>query len=446
MDHLRRNFIKSSLFLGGMILTDPINRIRDIRVFSTGSRKSSDNLVPRKGETFNESFVFPDEATGRLTRRLTSFRQFNQKPTYHLSSGFSKDDRYLVFCTWNPGGASALIRSDITTGDCWVIDRAGPDERFQFTSGNSLEIIPNTDLTVIRYGQFIRIYHLQTGEIVQDISSNGKGFFSGAAGTCDGKHLIVIRNDHDFDYRRDNGKKDPNKALGYNILRVDLDTGDWEDLFRDEAFRGGHSIPSPVNPDLLLYHRDSSPKFGHGGDYGKTSRDWILNMRTSQLTEIRPRDPSKFTWHGNWSHKGDHIYYHGPSGDQSMREKYEEIGSPYKDGPGTRHFIGVAAMDGSIVWEKQYPYLYYGHVSSHRLQNTIIIDNLLAYEFLSGIHWEERDADGNPRIELLAKHNSTYAPGAQTRHPHSQMTSDGKWISYNAQFDDRSDVYVVKMS
>ena len=75
----------------------------------------------------------------------------------------------------------------------------------------------------------------------------------------------------------------------------------------------------------------------------------------------------------------------------------------------------------------------------------IIVDNLLAYEYLSGIHWEDRDSDDNPRIELLAKHNSTYAPGAQTRHPHSQMTSDGKWISYNSQFDHRSYVYVIKM-
>jgi hypothetical protein len=47
--------------------------------------------IPQKSEEFNESFVFQDEATGRLTRRLTSYRQFNQKPTYHLNDGFSND-------------------------------------------------------------------------------------------------------------------------------------------------------------------------------------------------------------------------------------------------------------------------------------------------------------------------------------------------------------------
>ena len=75
----------------------------------------------------------------------------------------------------------------------------------------------------------------------------------------------------------------------------------------------------------------------------------------------------------------------------------------------------------------------------------IIVDNLITYEYLTGIHWEDLNSDGLPMIEILAKHNSTFAPGAQTRHPHTQMTWDGKWMSYNSQFYDKSDVYVVKM-
>ena len=440
----RRKILKSSLLIGGLATTKP-EKLFSINIISGKAAIKKKSRIPQKGEEFNESFEFPDEATARLTRRLTSNRQFNQKPTYHLSSGFSPDDQYLTFCTWNEGEASALVRANIENGDCKVFDYAKAGAEFEFTSGNSLEMIPKTNFTVIRYGQSIRIYDIFSGEIIFSKNSDGKGYFSGAAGTCDGKSLIVIRNDHDFSYRRDHDKKDAYKALGYSMFRVDLQSGKEEQIFRDEEFRGGHAIPSPVDPNLVLYHRDTPPKFGHGGDFGKTSRDWILNIDTGKLTEIRPQDPSKFTWHGNWNYKGDHVYYHGPSGDQSMRAKYEKIGSPYKDGPGTRHFIGVADINGNIVWEKQYPYLYYGHVSSHRQQNTIIIDNLLAYEFLSGIHWEDRDSDNNPRIELLAKHNSTYAPGAQTRHPHSQMTSNGEWISYNAQFDQRSDVYVVKM-
>jgi hypothetical protein len=68
-----------------------------------------------------------------------------------------------------------------------------------------------------------------------------------------------------------------------------------------------------------------------------------------------------------------------------------------------------------------------------------------SYEYISGIHWEDRDSDDIPRVEMMAKHNSTYALNDQTRHPHCTMTSDGKWLCYNAKFDDRSDVYAVKM-
>lgn len=123
--------------------------------------------------------------------------------------------------------------------------------------------------------------------------------------------------------------------------------------------------------------------------------------------------------------------------------------------------LGISALENKIVergitwllesiYEQDflacsYGYLYYGHASSHSRENVIIVDNLLAYEFVSGIDWQERDGDGIPKIELLGKHNSTYAPGAQTRHPHCQMSGNGKWISYNSQFDDRSDVYVLKM-
>ncbi len=81
------------------------------------------------------------------------------------------------------------------------------------------------------------------------------------------------------------------------------------------------------------------------------------------------------------------------------------------------------------------------------LMQTSIMNNLwLVARCNCVIHWDKLNSDGLPLIEILAKHNSTYAPGAQTRHPHAQMTWDGKWISYNSQFHDKSDVYVVKIT
>jgi len=454
MNIKRRTLFKSSIVLAGGL---SISRLAMQAICNSPFKGNSSYVldpkrdrIPQKGEEFNESFVFPDEATGRLTRRLTSYRQFNQKPTYHINSGFSPDNKYLCFNTWNPEGGSALVRANIETGDCKVIDSAKPGDDYQF-QGQSLYMIPKTNYVSLG-GKKLMLYDIFTSEktvILENTDRDSDAYYSAGTGTCDGKYLITAKNDHRFNYRRDKDRIDAYSVLGFSLIKIDIETGEQTEIYRDETCKGGHIISNPVAPDLIIFHRDFPPKFGHGGDDGKTSRDWILNIQTGKLTEVRPNNKCKFTWHANWNYKGDHIYYHGPSGNESAKEKSEKKGlvyqSPYKGGVGREHFIGVANQAGRVVWEKIYPYLYYGHTSSHSQKNVIVVDNLIAYEFISGIHWQELDEDGNAMIELLGKHNSTYAPGAQTRHPHCQMSSDGKWISYNSQFDDRSDVYVLKM-
>jgi hypothetical protein len=291
----------------------------------------------------------------------------------------------------------------------------------------------------------VRVFDIFTGEVVYAADFRGKGFLGGVSATCDGTALFVICNDHDYKFVEHKHSKDPTAVLGYSIIRIDLASGCQEVVFRGETFRGGHPMSNPCDPNLLLFNQDCPPLFTHGGDHGKTSRDWLLNVEAGTLTEIRPNDPSAFTLHANWSYQGDYIYYHGASGDQALPEQYEADGSPYKDGPGRPHYIGVAATDGQIVWEHQYPYFSYGHVSTHRTKNMIIVDNLVAQAFICGIHWENRDADDLPTIEMLARHNSTYQMNDQTRYPHVTMSGDGKWMMYNAKFDDRSDVYAVRM-
>ena len=162
--------------------------------------------IPPKNSEFNESVVFADEATGRLTRRLTRERQSNAKPTYHGMGGFSVDDEYTAFCTWNDD-ASALVRVNIETGDCKVIDRAEVGDEFQFEG--CAEFIPQTHWVVKTDGSKLRVYDSRSSNIVYFRDYAGEGFLGGAAGTCDGKSLIVIRNDHSFSYVTDKDTKDP---------------------------------------------------------------------------------------------------------------------------------------------------------------------------------------------------------------------------------------------
>ncbi len=414
--------------------------------------------IPQKSEEFNESYVFQDEATGRLTRRLTSYRQFNQKPTYHLNDGFSKDNKHLCFATWNPQGGSAMVRVNIETGDCKVIDSTKPGEQ-QLFRGQGFQMIPDTNLLSMG-GIDLVFYDIFTMEkqVVYKNNENDQTKYSRLAGSCDGKIYFTTRNDHDFDYRRDINEKDPFKMAGGSVYTLDINSGSLTEIFRTDKGRVSHVITNPVYPELFLFIVDFPPTYSHGSDEGKTERTYIFNMKTGKATPVKHKNKCKFSWHANWSFDGKHVYYHGPSLNETPEEKAKKDDKayqwPYKGLKGIEqshyigngeHFIGVGDLNGNVVWEHTYPVCAYGHVSAHTQKNLIIVDNLITYEYLSGIHWDNLNSDGLPMIEILAKHNSTFAPGAQTRHPHTQMTWDGKWMSYNSQFYDKSDVYVVKM-
>lgn len=367
--------------------------------------------------------------------------------------------------TWNPSGGSAMVRSNLETGDCKVIDSTKPGELQRF-SGQGFQMIPGTDFVSLgganvdssKYEEFVfyDIFSLKKEVVLRTDRSETP--YSRLAGTCDGKTFFTTKNDHHFNYRNDAGRKDPYQMGGSSLYALDLSNSKLTEIYRTDTGRVSHPITNPVYPEWMLFMVSFPPTFSHGSDYGKTERTYILNLNTGKVLPVRHRNKCKFTWHANWNYDGRHIYYHGPSLDETPKAKASRQGEnyrwPYKGLRGIEqshfigngeHFIGVADLNGEVVWEHTYPVLSYGHVSSHTQKNVIIVHILIAYEYLSGIHWEELNSEGLPMIETLAKHNSTYAPGAQTRHPHAQMTWDGRWMSYNAQFHDRSDVYVVKM-
>ena len=123
--------------------------------------KKSNDRIPRKGEEFNESFVFPDECTNTPIRKLTSKRGFNQKATYHIKSGFL--GKYIAFSTYNDQtGGSALIRADVASGDLKVIDHTEPGDDFHFLGSGSM--VPETSFFAYTAGEKIRLYDIFTLE------------------------------------------------------------------------------------------------------------------------------------------------------------------------------------------------------------------------------------------------------------------------------------------
>ncbi|HSH78708.1 MAG TPA: hypothetical protein VLA19_09275, partial [Herpetosiphonaceae bacterium] len=130
--------------------------------------------------------------------------------------------------------------------------------------------------------------------------------------------------------------------------------------------------------------------------------------------------------HTNWNVRGDRVIYHGPS----------SRGGQY---------IGAIDRNGEVLWERWFPAPYYGHVSTHTRAEAIVTDGLLTPDLVTAIYYEDRDATGTPRIEVLARHATQWgSPPGQYSHPHCHMSPDGRWLSYNRSENGRCDVYLVR--
>jgi len=379
----------------------------------------------RVGQCFNESSSFRDPLTGRSVRRLTSGRRWNQQPTYHLNVCFSADSRYLALATVAENGESALLRAEVATGELVVLATlpAASGEAF---SGNNLSLIQASGWVAANTGPGLRLYRIKDGRERILIPPTGERGFSGhPSGSIDGKKIFLPRRGRPI---QDSGVE----CRPVTHLEIDIATGRQRELLVEERAQCNHVVPHPVHPDLLLIDRDWPPNFGSGGDRGQTSRVWVLNIRTSRLKEVRPRDTNRFQIHSNWSHRGDYIYYHGVSQDHKLWTKGD-------------NFVGVADREGRVVWEQVIPRFHYGHLGVHTRRDAMLIDGLVSDNQLALLHWQESDAAGLPRIEPLAQHDSDWSKG-QWSHPHPHMSPDGRWVSFNRGSDGRSDVCVVDLA
>ncbi len=453
MKFTRRQLIKSSMALtAGMSL--PSFLTGNVSMIAPGIRDT--DRIPLKGEEFNESFIFPDECTNRPITRLTSRRHFNTKATYHIKSGFL--GKHIVFSTYNDNDSgSALIRANVENGDLKVLAHTEPGDDFHFRGSGT--VVPDTSFYAYTAGNKIILYDIFTLDKIEYPLHSGKkndvGYnFGGAAATCDGKYLLIPYNSNKLDWN--DLPEIRNKRVGTSLFTLEISTGKMTEVHRDENCRNNHVIANPVDPDYCLIDKDLPPHFYGRGDNGKTSRVWTLHIPSGKVTEIRPNDGCKFAYHSNWNYDGSHVYYHGPSNDKSLREIVEEKGdqefiSPYGEcnpkfsAECNPHFIGVAEMNGNVVWEGTFPSMYYGHIGAHTTKNVVFIDSLVTNRYILGFHWKEVNKWGTPRTELVFAHNSIYVDSMQASHPHCTMSDDGKWMSFNAHMHGRSDVYVAEM-
>ncbi|MFW6007435.1 MAG: hypothetical protein ACOCQ5_05535, partial [Halanaerobiales bacterium] len=383
----------------------------------------------KKGQKFNESELFKDEVTSRPTRRLTKSGLYNQTPTYHYNTAFTEDSKYIVFASAREGG-STLLKANVLTGDIEVIaviegmGQYSEYYRSPYASGSSLggftgkmSVIPETNKAVGVVGKSLRIYDLDSLEEKILIDDIGKEYYFGCPiGSVDGTRIIVPRAPFHPDVVCGDSRPTRSKTEAWveeyggmptTYLRIDIESGEVEEIYEEKIAGTHHVQPCPSDPDIWLIDRDLPPKFWKGGDNFKSTRAWLLNIKTKELIELKPKDENGFQVHSTWNKSGDRIYYHGPS----------KKGGQY---------IGVADLSGDIIWEQHYPASNYGHVSTHTEAEAIITDGILTSDMVTAIHYENKDNNGYPEIEILARHNTQWdGMVGQYPHPHCHMSPDG---------------------
>jgi hypothetical protein len=419
----RREFMVSSgLALGSLSLMGGTAMAADSTT-PQGGHETLESLTP--GTKFNESVELRDTLSGRPLRQLTVGRFINQQPTYHLNACFTADSRFMVLSTQLNDGNTALLRAEVETGELTVLDTLlrKNGERF---NGNNVSTVQAAGLAAANTGSRVRLYDLQTleGRVLFEAPEPGYGF-GHPIGSIDGQKLFIPRLSPARDI-------DGVMVKPATHLEIDIATGAVRELWAEDRAQCNHVVPCPTDPDLLIIDRDWPPRLSSGGDNGKTSRVWILNIRTGKLTEIRPKDPNRFQIHSNWSADGQYVYYQGVSGVHDPKAP-------------KGHYIGAADRDGKVVWEGHFPQYFYGHMASHPRENVMIVDGLMTPDLLLALHWQQLDAMGAPRVEVLGRHGSSWATGQQS-HPHPHVSRDGRWLSYNRGVGNRADVYVQRIA
>lgn len=382
--------------------------------FAPAMLSATEPLSP--GQRFNESVEFRDSVTGHPSRRLTTKRRFNQKSTYTQNACFSADSRRMVMSTEDAAGNSALLTGEVETGDIRVIavsTRIKDTPQKPDINGNNICLNQAGNWAAAAVGGSIRVWDLESmAEKVLYIAPNEHIELGHPIGSIDGKRVyFTVQTPSVPPNDRPTGRHAFSTFYGAqtDFIEADIKTGRSR-VFHREANAGcNHLTAHPTNPDLLLIDRDWPRENAR-----LVSRAWVLNHRTDELTEIRPRDKYRATAHSNFNGRGDRVYYHGASSTGG-------------------EFIGVTDLAGKVEFHYLLPARIYSHMGVHPTWDAMIVDGLVSTDLVCAIFYKEIDAMGCPRIQVLARHSTDWDEPkyGQYSHPHCSVSPDGRWLSYN---------------
>jgi hypothetical protein len=399
----------------------------------------------KAGETWNESVVLRDPVTLRPIRRMTTFGQYNQTPTYHTNTAFTRDGRSIVFASGRQG-ASAILSGVVETGDLTVVYRsAGSGSRDYMhpfngnevgdgrgVSGNRLALAPTSGWAVFTEERSLRAVNIRTLEVRTVLEDVGAEWVFGAPSISadETKVVVSLSSAHPQILR---GERVDRDYLSYpdhrmRLLVIPLGGGPARTVHERQPCQCSHSAYNPVRPDLVYFDVNVPPLYWCGNDGGVTPRLWLVSDAGGEPRPLRQSYPGAFVVHAAWTWDGAAVAYHGFLG---------------AGGYASGIFIGLADAGGRVIRDFVFPEAHaYGHLNPDPRRPALILDGDLLPGCLSWLYYDREQ----PRLEVICRHDTEWEsmPG-QYSHPHPQSDPTGHWISYNAAKGGRSDVYVVEV-
>jgi len=396
-----------------------------------------------KGDTWNESETYADPVTGRTVRRLTRWGYYNQTPNYHTHTGFTADGEWLVFASGRVG-RSMILKAEVATGDLTELVRVdamgtrtsqhrgngGGVGSGAGVTGDALCLAPRSRWCVYYVGRSLRAVHLDTFEERTLIGDCGKDKIFGHPSVSPDEQTVVvpIYSGHPEIVA---GTRITRSYISFaaedfpvlSLVEVPLAGGEMRTLYEEIGCHSAHTPHCPANGDLILMDRDLPPRLWGGSD-GETPRLWLLDRRSGEVRPLKTDYPAPFQVHAAWTFDGGAVLYHGPL-------------------PGGGTYLGVATPEGETLREfVMSEAVHYGHLTADPQRPAWILDGNLFPDLLT---WVRYDAE-TPQVEVIARHATEWRTMPwQFTHPHPLDDPTGRWISFNAAHQGRSDVFVVQV-
>jgi len=348
----------------------------------------------------------PDSETGNEVWQMTNHDSMSLA-VYFERQAFTRDDRYLVFCSERTGKWQ-IFRADLTNGEIvQITDDKGIDP-FMIT------IHPDDEHVWYIYEKIL--YRANVASLEEEPMIDFGDSFAGKVGfsssfTTDGRYTLITTV----------------SDAAWCIYRVDLKTKEVEQALEWTEGTFSHALICPTDPDLITFVPGPDTQQDMSLPMDKRARAWMVNMKSGETKQFLTMPYGFSATHETFSADGNRFYFYRkerPSGEPVTVCSIDQQGNDFQE-----HYfgekIGIAIAHGVSSNDGNW-FLTDGDDRDH---NPLILFNLETGKDI-----------------FLCWPNSSITKFGQYSHVHPSLSKSGRFACYTSDVSGMPQVYVVPIS